>query len=133
LRHGTPDMVTQMVVWGRPILRHTPFAKQAHGDVAMPGTGKRAIERLEDAREARGTRFCRIQVRAQFSMLSKVGEAAKRQRALYGNRHGCERGRDEAKVGIGMRLYCEMKLTAAFRKQNMGSAWLLLDCCHPAA
>ena len=122
-----------MVIGGRPILRNAPFAEQADGDVAMPGTGKRAIERLQDAREAWSAGFCRIQMSAQLAMLGKVGQAAKRQSALHGHLHGCKGGRHEAKTGGGMGFYCKMKLASELCKQNVSGTGLIVNRRHPAA
>ena len=44
-------MVAQVIVRRRPILCDAPLAEQADGNIAMPGTGKRPIKRLQDARE----------------------------------------------------------------------------------
>jgi hypothetical protein len=65
-------MVAQVVIRGRPILRDTPFAKQADGDIAMPGTRKRTIERLQDARETRSAGFGWIEMLAQLSMFCQI-------------------------------------------------------------
>ena len=126
-------MVTQMVVRGRPILCYAPLAEQADSDVAVPGTGKRAIKRLQDAREARGAGLCWIQMSAQFAMLGKVGQAAKGQSALHGHRRGCKGGRQEAKPDSRMDFHSKMKLAPAFCKQNVGGAGHLFNRRHLAA
>jgi hypothetical protein len=72
LRHGAANMVAQVVVRRRPILRDAPFAKQADGYVAMPGTGKRAIKSLQDTGESRGAGLGRIKMLPQLAMLDQV-------------------------------------------------------------
>jgi hypothetical protein len=65
-------MVAQVIVRGSPILHDAPFAEQADGYVAMPGTGKRAIKRLQDTGESRGAGLGRIKMLPQLAMLGQV-------------------------------------------------------------
>ena len=76
-------MVAQVIVRRRPILRDAPLAEQANGNIAVPGTGKRAIKRLQDAREPWRAGLGRIQMLPQFAMFSQIGETPQCERAFY--------------------------------------------------